>query len=86
VVVVAAAVALSELETVAGRERARVRVRQRPGGRPVVPGYAPASRYPDGMTANLAPQRDDVVPGPRALLAMMAAGPTASLREESEML
>jgi hypothetical protein len=55
--------------------------RARPGrngdagrGRGVIPRYAPASRYPGGMSANLAPGCDDAETGPRAVLAMMAAG------------
>ena len=55
--------------------------RARPGrngdagrGRGVIPRYALASRYPGGMSANLAPGCDDAETGPRAVLAMMAAG------------
>jgi hypothetical protein len=55
--------------------------RARPGrtgdagrGRGVIPRYALASRYPGGMSVNLAPGCDDAETGPRAVLAMMAAG------------
>src|ERR1700728_4235385 len=41
----------------------------------VIPRYALASRYPGGMGANMAPGCDDAETGPRAVLAMMAAGP-----------
>lgn len=55
--------------------------RARPGrngdagrGRGVIPRYALALRCPGGMSANLAPGCDDAETGPRAVLAMMAAG------------